>query len=286
MNEYAHDDREPDDDLPFVEPAEAEPLVECWRCGKFVEAGRDRCPYCRATLRTVSAAADPKSASVASTGDGVVRLLCAFGALLGTSVVYGALIHFGMQDPEKHPELRESRFSQLVTLEIVDALLVIGAVFWVGRPGRFSPPALSTRLGTWCGGFPLLATLLGLNVGYHYFLKRIIAVPVWFDEAVPRDRLTLENILVICAQPALIEELFFRYLALDTLRHITGTHTAVLVSSVMFGMAHLGVPLSIPILTLVGVGLGYARVGTGSLALPMLMHFTHNLIVLALEDLA
>jgi membrane protease YdiL (CAAX protease family) len=47
----------------------------------------------------------------------------------------------------------------------------------------------------------------------------------------------------------------------------------------MFGLAHLGVPLSVPILILIGVMLGYARVLTGGVCIPILLHFIHNMLV-------
>ncbi len=87
---------------------------------------------------------------------------------------------------------------------------------------------------------------------------------------------------MIGIQPAIFEELFF--LASDLgQRGITGVHAAVFVSSLMFGMQYLGVPLSIPILMVVGVGFGYGRVLTGGMIAPMLMHFAHNFAILYLN---
>ncbi len=89
--------------------------------------------------------------------------------------------------------------------------------------------------------------------------------------------------LAVCVQPALMEELFFRYLALGVLRSSVGVHTAVLVTSVMFAMAHIGAPLGLPVLFVLGIGLGYARVASGGMLLPMAMHFLHNAAVMAIE---
>src|SRR5205814_1772114 len=90
-------------------------------------------------------------------------------------------------------------------------------------------------------------------------------------------------IATICIQPAIVEELFFRYIALGTLTRVMGIAGALCVSSVMFGMAHSSVLLSIPILTVVGAGLGLVRVLSGSILLPMLLHGLHNAVVLYLE---
>jgi len=70
---------------------------------------------------------------------------------------------------------------------------------------------------------------------------------------------------------------------LGTLTRVMGVGGAIIVSSIMFGMAHSAVLLSIPILTVVGVGLGVIRVWSGSILLPMLLHALHNAVVLYLE---
>ena len=60
---------------------------------------------------------------------------------------------------------------------------------------------------------------------------------------------------------------------------------AVFVSSVMFGVAHVGSPLSVPVLVLLGFMLGYLRVFSGGLLLPMLVHFAHNAAILLAEHI-
>jgi CAAX protease family protein len=82
-----------------------------------------------------------------------------------------------------------------------------------------------------------------------------------------------------------VEEWFFRYLALGSLRPFVGVHGAVLISAVMFGTAHIFNPLGIPMLMVVGVVLGYARVASGGMLLPILMHFGHNAAILLIEAL-
>jgi membrane protease YdiL (CAAX protease family) len=89
---------------------------------------------------------------------------------------------------------------------------------------------------------------------------------------------------MICLQPAIIEELFFRYIAFGVLYRVTGLHSAVWVTAVMFAAVHLYNPLGMPYLFVVGVVFGYAR-AWGGLALPMGMHFFHNFAVIALEGI-
>src|SRR5262249_55571120 len=96
-----------------------------------------------------------------------------------------------------------------------------------------------------------------------------------------RDELTLspQVVVTVCLMPAVFEELFFRHLALGSLREHIGVHGSVWISSVMFGMAHIGATLSVPILILLGVYFGYARVVSGGLLLPMMLHFVHNAVI-------
>ena len=131
----------------------------------------------------------------------------------------------------------------------------------------------------------MLAGLLAVNYAYHLVIRKIIDVPLFFDQDVIASQLTGLSLLAVCVQPAIVEELFFRYLALGTLRRVTGTHLAVILSSVMFGIAHLGVPLSMPLLMLIGLALGYLRVCSGSLLLPIGVHFLHNAAILWIETL-
>jgi membrane protease YdiL (CAAX protease family) len=62
-----------------------------------------------------------------------------------------------------------------------------------------------------------------------------------------------------------------------------GDHGAIWVSAVMFGLLHLYNPLGMPMLIVVGAGLGYMRLVSGGMLLPMLMHGFHNALVIALE---
>ena len=89
-------------------------------------------------------------------------------------------------------------------------------------------------------------------------------------------------VVLICVQPAVIEELAFRGAILGVLRDLLGTREAVIVSALMFMILHLAI-LSFPHLLLVGLALGYLRVRTKSLYPCMVMHFTHNLLVILAE---
>jgi hypothetical protein len=89
-------------------------------------------------------------------------------------------------------------------------------------------------------------------------------------------------VLLVAVSPAVMEELAFRGVVLSGLQRVLGVRDAVIVSSLMFMVLHLTV-LSFPFLFAMGLLLGYLRVRSGSLYPCMLLHFTHNLLVLVGE---
>jgi len=204
--------------------------------------------------------------------------------MLGTSVIQAWWLRDG-SGIERLPRKEQQRvlLEQLIVFEAIDTFLVVVAFAWASRP-----PAIrrsdSQYAAAWLSAGPLLALLLGINWSYHELLRNALGQPpfIEFIELDVRSNPAL-IVLAVCVQPAIVEELFFRYLALTHLRSVMGLHGAVWVSSVMFGMAHIHAPLSIPILILVGAGLGYMRVWSGGLAIPMVMHAVHNAVVLYLE---
>ncbi|MBI1914914.1 MAG: CPBP family intramembrane metalloprotease [Planctomycetes bacterium] len=262
-------------------------LVECWRCGKQVEEELSRCPYCRASLQT----ARPRRGSRRRTRPEDVleedevgaypRMSSALGPLLGfftallvVSLIQGLIVHGLIKDHKLTLEIVEQI---MWVVGAIDTLLIVVAVIFLPRPSRLPRVSSEGRALAWVGAFPVLGIMLGLNFAYTWLLHRAIGIEPNPGGAFP---FSVSVFLLICVLPAIVEELFFRYLALGTLRRYMGLHGAVVVSSVMFGMGHVGQPLGIPFLILLGMGLGYMRVASRGLALPMLMHFAHNLVVL------
>ncbi len=64
---------------------------------------------------------------------------------------------------------------------------------------------------------------------------------------------------------------------------MTGVHSVVWITSVMFALSHIGIPLSMPALFVLGLGLGYARMLSGGIVLPITMHFMHNFVIMILS---
>jgi CAAX protease family protein len=280
---------DPVEPVPSSAPLPEPPLLEalpvlapCWRCGKEVQAGTAACPYCRARLRSDAPLPERAPRKVVRATSPLLPVLGFYGGLLFVSLVQGVLFFNGVRNGDLTPD--DALHFTLVAAGI-DTVLVFASLFCIRRPAPLPRVSSGTRAGAWAVAVPLLAALLGLNIAYHLLLRNLLGLPT-VDLWAAQDPFALSLLLLICVQPAIVEELFFRYLALGALRRHMSLHGAVLVSSVMFGMAHVGQPLSIPYLMLVGMVLGYVRATSRSLVLPMLMHFAHNLAVLLLASAA
>jgi membrane protease YdiL (CAAX protease family) len=213
----------------------------------------------------------------------MAKVMVFFGLFLLTSVVFGALTSFGLRDEAPTLATATRQLHLIFGVEMVDAALVGAALVVVGRRRRWPPLSKFPPALLWVASVVGVFALVAVNGTYHDALRRYLSLEPTHDVIVAATGITPLVVIAYCVQPAIVEELFFRYLTLDTLRGVMPVHQAVFISSLMFGMAHIGVPLSVPMLILVGVPLGYARVLSGSMALPMLIHFLHNAIILVME---
>ena len=212
----------------------------------------------------------------------LILTMCGFAAMM--TVSFGDLIYNLLNAAEialmTEPEIRDFMLLELGIFESIDTGFVVLTLVVAG-----SPPVRALAGGRaivmWSFAGPCLAIMFALNIGYHLILQAAFPPEEGLIELGLADGWL--TILLICVQPAVVEELFFRYLLLGHLRPHIGLHGAVGLTAVLFGMAHLGGVISWPILMMLGVGLGYARVYSGGLALPMLLHFLHNLAVLVVD---
>jgi membrane protease YdiL (CAAX protease family) len=277
-------------------------LESCWRCGKQVSTVAVLCPFCRARLlsqapveavnhdhenddrfQIVERGARSVHAVHKDKPTPMVAILWLYMAIMATSIVWGFISGFGLKKDVVGAGAAESMIMRMSILEAIDSVIVITACLayrppkwnWWKGPGRATI--------AWIGGIILLGALLAINLAFHALLRDILKLPDVKDELFSLQEYRGLLIGLICVQPAIFEELFFRYLTLGHLRSLMGVHGAVFVSGFMFGLAHIGQPLGIPVLILIGVGLGYARVWGGTLLLPMVMHFIHNLVVLYVQ---
>jgi uncharacterized protein len=95
------------------------------------------------------------------------------------------------------------------------------------------------------------------------------------------DRFLL--ILGVGIMAPLFEEFLLRGLLLGSIRHVTDGHTAVALTAGVFTLMHLQYSWTVMLLILpMGVVLGYARVRSGSLWVPVLLHVLNNMATVVL----
>jgi membrane protease YdiL (CAAX protease family) len=261
-------------------PADETPTRPCWRCGKFVDVLFSICPYCAANITRHRFAAQSEQGAVRNDRT-LMHMLVAYAVLLVLSVVSALVIGLAFAGDRKANA--GDRLTAILVLEGLDSLVILVALALI--PMRASVPSktIAEKAVAWIIFVPVLAMLLALNFLYHWIIRSIMHVDMVESRMFEDPALIRGWIFAACIQPAVIEELFFRYLALGALRSVTGLHSAVIISAVMFGMMHLGTPVSIPLLIVLGVGLGYARTCSGGMALPITLHFLHNAAVLGFE---
>jgi membrane protease YdiL (CAAX protease family) len=131
---------------------------------------------------------------------------------------------------------------------------------------------------SWLSAIPALGAMLSINYGYHWLLRQYIDSPLWTEELT--EQFGWLSLIVICIQPAIVEEAYCRWFALDALQGVTGRNAAIWISATMFGLFHVAVLPSIPYLILFGVVLACLRLASGSLLLPIVVHLLHNLFIL------
>jgi membrane protease YdiL (CAAX protease family) len=87
---------------------------------------------------------------------------------------------------------------------------------------------------------------------------------------------------MIAAFPAFFEEVAFRGVIVPVLKRALTVRETVFVSGAMFMILHLN-PMSAPVLLAAGIMLGYLRIKSGSIWPCVMLHFTHNALILLFE---
>ena len=167
--------------------------------------------------------------------------------------------------------------------ELADTALVAMMLLLIPRPPRWPAPRAWIA---WVAALPLLGVVLAFNFGYQAVVKGLlesIGVPVLDIEDITLDY-GIWAILLVCVQPAVVEEMMFRYLFQGHLRPQVGLHGAVWIAAAAFAFAHVGRGVGWPLLAVIGAFLGYARVTSGSMLLPIGLHFLHNLAVMMIDE--
>ena len=271
-------------DILILSPGDVVRNQVCWRCKLEYNAILPNCTHCHAANPTSKLQRSATSADTVKQKSSLWVACMCFLAIVSTSVVFGLVLSAQAALSGKNVQADNSTFLVLVTfaVEFVDTIIVIIAISYAGSwmTKTSYRPKTATRVVVWLIGLAAVAGLIILNLFYHQLLidffqfERIESAITGYFPVV---------LFLFCIQPAIIEELFCRQLCVTAFQDHMGIHSTVFLTAVMFGIFHIFVPLSVPYLIFVGIILGYARILSGTILLPIAMHFFHNLVVILLE---
>ncbi len=109
-------------------PVIAGAMVECWRCGKQVEAELPRCRFCKAALFPKPSADRQDPASGEEDARILIRMLIVYGCMLVTSIILG-LLHrdAGFISTNRIPPSQEQVLTEIFIFEGLDTILIFSA---------------------------------------------------------------------------------------------------------------------------------------------------------------
>ena len=254
----------------------------CRRCGKSFDVAKTQCPSCFAVhcaKPTNSFVVNPYNQSPA-----IVQVVWYFLAITLVSIAGAIGVKFTVDDRASDWTIQIQLLAWLTVIELIDTLIVIWAIYSIPTT-RMPSPSQTQRI--WARGLfvPLLLFVLAVNTIYHLFLRELLQLDLETSCLMATTSWLPWKVLLLCVQPAIVEELFFRRVAMEAAREMLSPVWAIVITSVLFALAHVGQPLSLPVLGLIGLSLGFLRVASGTLWLPMLFHFLHNLVVTMFEAL-
>jgi len=273
-------------------------IVGCPRCGEKVEPIENRCPWCSKWLVGRPPKPRPRAEDEDEPADEPVWygntaaervarrtaparqfppmavVFVSYGLLLGSLIALAAYAVANSVTSQK--EL----YGGMLAVGLFDAVLTVGALALVWTHAQQPSPGSARVVRMWLLALPVLGVLLFLNISYITLLRELFR-PFGAAQAEKID-ITFATVFLICVLPALMEEAFFRQLALGVFRRSMNLHAAVWLAAGLFALAHLANPLGMPYLFVAGAAFGYAR-AYGGLPLAMLMHFLHNLAVIGYE---
>ncbi len=136
-------------------------------------------------------------------------------------------------------------------------------------------PSIRQVLGgvnLWMGGF--IAALLIAQLILYLFPQNM-EIAKRLSEFLIGDQSVVTSVAVIALLPAVCEEVLYRGFLVTAFKDKSSDKRAIILSSILFGLMHIDFIRIIPTMIL-GLSLSYAVCKTGSLIVPMLMHFLNN----------
>jgi sodium transport system permease protein len=196
-------------------------------------------------------------------------------------------IGFAIQTPQNFGDFSKQ------TLIILIATIAVPAVMMALVLTRDPAKSLKLRGCSWPAACAAVLLAISLNPSFTWFTSLVMIVyppsgdMFQIQEVVTNILGTAPNIFAIIAifalAPAFFEELAFRGFILSGIESMRNKWQAILLTSILFGVAH-GVLQQSVITTVVGVVMAIIAVQTKSILPCMLFHLTHNSMAVMLSQ--
>jgi uncharacterized protein len=257
------------------QPRMAEAVRFCADCGRMRDPDEVSCVRCE-SIRAESVTRANRVSEIDSQRKSMIAAMALYFCLLSVSI--GGMLYLAISQTD--PGLKFQ-----IVLTSAFTLMSIG---WFAKFPRAALSGLVLPRRWWWLVAPvgLGACTFALASFVVYALVQWTSMPKieYTNFALEAGYGLWLPILLICVQPAVFEELAFRGVMLNALQRAMSVRDAVIASSLMFAILHLAIP-SIPHLFVLGMVLAWVRLKSGSIIPSIILHFTHNFLVVLVEYL-
>lgn len=264
-----------------TDPVPSLPVCRCWRCAKDFTG--DVCPFCSAPVFTGKADGSDfqkNSRGLSKGEESPVSVLVFYIVLM--AVLWGLAVFAFLCQLISGEELEDNLAFQIGCCALADiAVIVIVTVAWQRLGTKKEFPASRPFVVMVVLFLLLPLCVYGAEAYLDLFpeLFRIQELPDCVRENVPA---LIFFGLSFCVVAPVFEELFFRKIVVDAFATTLSPFAAVFLAAIMFALAHVGAALSYPLLFVLGIYFGLARIYCNSIVVPMLLHGFYNAGVLFL----
>jgi len=256
----------------------------CAYCGEVLNPAIYFCPRCATPYKDIETVISPAPVAILTEGELIEKkaphlknLFYAYViVLVGCNICSVGLMNI---------------FSHQTVLAVMTVALLITTVYFSVRHWPILASQLK-RIGFSSGwawvGLVALVPLLFINFAYSNLIDKMLEQST-ADQFRPKPEMAMSlfmAVLLICVSPGILEEIACRGLIQHWLESAIKPFRAILLSSALFAVLHLGVfvspahlLISMPYLFLAGMLLGWVKWKTRSLYPSMLIHFLHNFAV-------
>ncbi len=226
---------------------------------------------------------------IRSAGNGIgLASLGYIGISLGLGIFYAIFIEILLPAASIESSVSESAewlstlVMYLLSLLIPFGIYALAAKMPLGIAIPFRKAKIGLTLGGACIG--LGASVIASYVtSYIQIALEAVGIGITMPDMGTPETLPgiILYLITLVLAPAFVEEIIFRGIIMQSLRRF-GDIFALIASAVIFGIFHLNL-VQMPYCIILGLGIGYFVMRTGSLWVGVIIHFVNNLIASVFE---